>query len=509
MGTTAQKLQAILDSKADIAAALEEKHAVVPETLAEYGDAIRTISQNDAPNIRNPVKFVDYDGTLLYSYSLADAAALSELPDPPSHDGLTSQGWNYTLAQMKSQASSMGSCTVGCNYVTTDGATRIRIKVRDPVHNDFRINFTQSVSKGVEVDWGDGTVETFTGTSAAVRTHTYSPSEYPTEYTIALTPNSGTLRFTTNICGYTTQNTTNPAGGYCSMIESVKLGAVTSIGNYMFYYCSSLQSISISSGVTSIGSSAFNSCYSLQSISISSGVTSIRDNVFSNCCSLQSVSIPSGVTSIGNYVFSNCYSLQSISIPSSVTSIGTYVFYYCSSLQSVSIPSGVTSIGNYVFSNCSSLKSISIPSSVTSIGTYVFSSCSSLQSVSIPSGVTSIGGSTFSYCSSLKSVSIPSGVTSIGSGVFSYCYSLQSVSIPSGVTSIGGSTFSNCSSIRVYDFSNHAAVPSLPYVNAFTNTSTTKKIVVPDSLYDSWKAASNWSSTTNNIVNCIVKASEA
>ena len=36
-----------------------------------------------------------------------------------------------------------------------------------------------------------------------------------------------------------------------------------------------------------------------------------------------------------------------------------------------------------------------------------------------------------------------------------------------------------------------------------------KEIIVPDELYDTWKAASNWSSTTDNIVGSIVKASES
>ena len=129
MGTTAQKLQAILDSKADIAAALEEKHAVVPETLAEYGDAIRAISQNDAPNIRNPVKFVDYDGTLLHSYGVQAALALEELPELPTRPGLTNQGWNYTLAQLKTQVNTIGKAIVGCNYITTDGRTRFHITI--------------------------------------------------------------------------------------------------------------------------------------------------------------------------------------------------------------------------------------------------------------------------------------------------------------------------------------------------------------------------------------------
>ena len=114
MGTIAQKLQRLLDTKADIADALESKHAVVPDTFAEYGDAIRNIAQNDAPNIRNPVKFVDYDGTLLHSYGVQAALALEELPELPTRTGLTNQGWNYTLAQLKTQVQTIGKAIVGC-----------------------------------------------------------------------------------------------------------------------------------------------------------------------------------------------------------------------------------------------------------------------------------------------------------------------------------------------------------------------------------------------------------
>ena len=37
------------------------------------------------------VTFIDYDGSILYSYSLAEAQALTELPALPSHDGLVYQ----------------------------------------------------------------------------------------------------------------------------------------------------------------------------------------------------------------------------------------------------------------------------------------------------------------------------------------------------------------------------------------------------------------------------------
>ena len=45
MGTTAQKLQAILDSKADIKSAIESKDVEVGNApLDEYGDKIRSIN---------------------------------------------------------------------------------------------------------------------------------------------------------------------------------------------------------------------------------------------------------------------------------------------------------------------------------------------------------------------------------------------------------------------------------------------------------------------------------
>ncbi|MBR4226480.1 MAG: leucine-rich repeat domain-containing protein, partial [Candidatus Methanomethylophilaceae archaeon] len=72
-------------------------------------------------------------------------------------------------------------------------------------------------------------------------------------------------------------------------------------------------------------------------------VTSIGDYAFQNCSSLESVDIPSSVTSIGKYAFRGCSSLSSVEIPEGVTSIGQYAFQGCSSLSSVDIPEGVAS----------------------------------------------------------------------------------------------------------------------------------------------------------------------
>ena len=225
------------------------------------------------------------------------------------------------------------------------------------------------------------------------------------------------------------------------------------LGDYGFYGCSGLISLTIPSSVTSIGEAAFNGCSGLTSLTIPSRVTSIGGGAFYGCSNLTSLTIPSSVISIGSSAFYSCSGLTSLTIPSSVTSIGNSVFFGCSGLTSLTIPSSVTSIGEGAFFACSGLTSLTIPSSVTSIGDDTFRGCSGLTSLTISSGVTSIGIGAFDGCSSLTSLTIPSSVISIGPEAFRYCSSLTSLTIPSSVRSIGASAFVSCyglNSIYVY-----------------------------------------------------------
>ena len=92
----------------------------------------------------------------------------------------------------------------------------------------------------------------------------------------------------------------------------------------------------------------------------SDGVTTIGQYAFSNCTSLESVEIPASVTSIGNHAFDGCTSLTSIEIPASVTSIGEFAFAGCTSLESIEIPASVTTIGDAAFVNCTGLSTVTI-----------------------------------------------------------------------------------------------------------------------------------------------------
>ena len=340
-----------------------------------------TPSAPSAPGAPGDITFYDYDGTIVTSWTLEELATKTALPDYPSHEGLTCQGWNWSLAGLKTTNRKMN---VGAIYITDDGKTRIYIRLEEGRTSPM---LGVCPNGTVTVDWGDGTTpDTLTGTSTSTvkwtPNHAYTA---PGEYVIKLTVD-GTMGF---------------RGDSLSTGASAILRYSSSSDSRNYVYRNSVQRIEIGNGVTIIGTCAFYDCYSLASITMPDGVTSIGSSTFKYCYSLASITIPDGVTSIGPSTFHYCYSLASITIPDGVTSIGSSAFYYCYSLASIIIPDGVTSIGSSTFGSCYSLASITMPDGVTSIEFSAFSSCYSLASITIPDGVTSIGSSTFHYCYSV------------------------------------------------------------------------------------------------------------
>ena len=399
------------------------------------------------------VNFIDYDGTLLYSYTAEEFQALTAMPANPTHSGLTSQGWNWSLADAKSQVTAMGKCNIGQMYVTSDGATRIYIHLEEgrlSPYCGFGVNGT------AVIDWGDGSsTDTVTGTSVYTVKNTQHVYSAAGDYMIKITVSSGSIQLFGNssygsyvLCkGTSTSGTENNV--YQNAIQKIEVGSNCSIGNYAFYYCYS----------------------------------------FSN------ITIPNGVTSIGKNAFSNCYSLSNITIPNGVTNIGTDAFYYCYSLSNITIPDGVTSIRNNAFSNCYSLSNITIPNGVTNIGTYAFSGCYSLSNITIPDGVTSIGTNAFYYCQSLSNITIPNGVTSIRNNAFFNCYSLSNITIPDGVTSIGTNAFCSCYGLSFIKFES-TTPPTVSNSNAWTGIPTDCIIYVPSGTLSAYTSATNYPSSS-------------
>ena len=242
------------------------------------------------------ITFIDYDGSVLYSYTLAEVQALTELPALPSHDGLVCQGWNWTLEAIKALNRPV---TVGAMYITDDGATRLHIKIATVGRMTVPLYIGQTVANGVSIDWGDGsTAETLAGTGNVNTSHTYAE---PGDYVISLMPQDGcTLSFGDGSTSYCVIGSTGNNGKvYCNMLQEVYVGKnVTSIGNYAFSHCYSLASITIPNSVTSISSNAFQNCYGMRYYDFSACTTipSLSNtNAFQNIPSDCQMLIPSAL----------------------------------------------------------------------------------------------------------------------------------------------------------------------------------------------------------------------
>lgn len=298
------------------------------------------------------VNFYDYDGTLLHAYTVAEAQALTELPELPERDGLICQGWNYDLETIKEYNRAVN---VGATYTTDDGTTRIYIHLEDGRTSPM---LGVCPNGTVTVDWGDGTEpDVLTGTSTS--TVKWTPNhEYaaPGDYVIQLTV-SGKIDL------------------YGEYNSSCLLRYASTTDSRNQIYQSALQKVEIGQNVERVNDYTFCNCFNLKSISIPKIGTTIKSYVFKNCYSLPCIIFPTSSTThtISDYVAQNCYSLRTVIMPNVKTNIKPNAFENCCSLSSVTIPKGTYQINSYAFANCASLSSITIPGSVTYFGSGAFS----------------------------------------------------------------------------------------------------------------------------------------
>lgn len=306
------------------------------------------------------VNFYDYDGFCLYSYTASEFANLTALPANPSHDGLTAQGWNWSLADAKTYVSKYKRLNIGQCYITSNGKTRIYVELQQ---GRLSPTIGLGVNGTVVIDWGDGSsTSTITGTSTGTlktASHTYSS---PGKYIIVLTV-SGTA---TNIYGghvssYLFMKSASSTGtqnsSYLSTIQKIEIGEKIQIGHYAFFYCYGLKSITIPTSMH-IGNYAFGYCENLRHLTLP--YTLPAQYGIRYCYGLQTVSLgnASGNTRMGQYNFQYCYALQSIQLQNTLTSLATHSFSYCYSLPIITIPENITSIAANTFNNCSSLGEI-------------------------------------------------------------------------------------------------------------------------------------------------------
>ena len=202
--------------------------------------------------------------------------------------------------------------------------------------------------------------------------------------------------------------------------------SVTSVGEYAFYGCIDLLSVTVHENVESIGGMAFYSCCNLIEVINKSELDMVRwtdshGSIASNASLLHSgeslivnvdgylfVTDHNGNQLIGyvgnetdlvlpqsyngekyyihEYAFSGNLNITSIVLPGCIEYIMMHTFDGCENLTRVVISDGVKEIVNQAFYGCKNLVEITIPKSVVRINEYAFDECSSLTDVYYSSG---------------------------------------------------------------------------------------------------------------------------
>lgn len=97
-------------------------------------------------------------------------------------------------------------------------------------------------------------------------------------------------------------------------VEKIRIeeenGAITSIGDYAFYYMPKLKEITIPANVQKLGVGVFAFCSSLEAINLPETLQSVGYGCFEACTSLKNIFVPAGVTNIGSRAFAHCAKLE-------------------------------------------------------------------------------------------------------------------------------------------------------------------------------------------------------
>lgn len=334
------------------------------DELTGFASSIDEISGGgNVPVVEKDVNFYDYDGTLLYSYTLDEVQALTELPDAPvpKKEILVFDEWNWTLADIKAYNNPL---QVGAIYKTVDEKTYAVLKIDEDWQKSITIRYAQWCTS-IVVDWGDGTADdptTTSGGAAVTKTHTYAEK--------------GTYIVTINANGTWNMGLNSSSGTFFGSINNNESVA--------------LRELYIGKGARLL-SNAFVKAMGLEYITIPKTSTQTWMSVFVWCCSLRAVMFPSTFTKIDGGAFEYCYSMGVVSFSKNMTYIGGFddtgvevltlpaasvvLCFGNSAMQKIVIPDGVQRI-SFRLSYC--LKEVVLPDTVTTIDAQAFYNCYSM-----------------------------------------------------------------------------------------------------------------------------------
>ena len=204
-------------------------------------------------------------------------------------------------------------------------------------------------------------------------------------------------------------------GGEITIPATIKKGGisypVTGVGDWAFYRCGALKTLTFSGSVDSIGDNAFQYCIALNTVTFFGGVDSIRYCAFQGCGALNTVTFSGNVGNIEDHAFRDCTALEKVTFSGDVSSIGNYAFGQCSTLDTVTFSGDVGNIWDYAFFGCDALKTLTFSGNVGSIGSYAFRNCDGLKTVTFSGNVGNIWDYAFWDCDVLTTIYVPVSTT--------------------------------------------------------------------------------------------------
>lgn len=337
-----------------------------------------SIPEEYVPVQEKDVNFYDYDGTLLYSYTLEEAQALTELPPGPDwHDELVFYGWNWSLEDINALTYQVD---VGALYDTDDHATHLHIEL-------LRSETVSLVASGTGfIDWGDGSAQTtLTDAPETVFTHDYAnPGVYvirviiPYDWALVLGCSDGSkncfngntrwlkkaflgtlfrsrARVFSDCRGLQFVAMRPDSGPSRQMFENCRnLECFISNANSAPYICDGCSSLrTVSWAGSYIESCSFRRCRCLSRVRGKANVVLSEGYLFANSDSLTEArgTLYSGNTNLCH----SCYSLRKFTASEQSTGLAQAAFYNCNNLEELDLPSGVTTIAAQALYGCSSL----------------------------------------------------------------------------------------------------------------------------------------------------------
>lgn len=499
----------------------------------------------DTPRVFKDVNFFDYDGTILYQYTLAEAQTLTELPALPTPPaGYTADSWTETLSFIQNLT---GPCDVGVNYTANNAYTLVKLSIPE---NNFQVctkGGSYDSSGYTKIEWGDGTAaETLNSTKRII--HTYATAG---DYYVKVSPTSTNPSATYHLpdpyssTGYSdarygtmfmpfpyVSNVSNMYGTECNIIKEIWLGSGVNMNGHIVYLanCKSLDVLMYPKNLsTDYYVYAYFAGTSFKHLTIPSNIRELStldtNRTTPASGGPETLVSPSTVTvsnqqpigpntrrfisykwtkasfaindrtnleellispSVMTSTFSNNPKLKKAYVQSTLS--GTGIFSNCPKLESTDLSySTVTALPSNIFEKTISLKEVIFPSTLTSFQDRCFQ-YSGIESITIPSGVTALG----SYCfenSAIKQITLPNSCWNFDDYCFQKCYGLTEIHLTTNPNppELGNYCFAYCYNLTsVYIYA--TALPASWGTYIFSNVSNVT-IYIPNSALSAWQTA--------------------